>query len=128
MMMKCQQKNVIYVDSGFLEQRTSTATSVPTYNAGYPESWSSTKFPCRLGDSFLCQELNAFSANVRVRIYDKNGNFISSLPTMNGTVGAVGAKYGRFMLVQGNVVPGEITIKHEDDTTTEYKIIDRRGD
>lgn len=76
----------------------------------------------------MCQELNAFSANVRVRIYDKNGNFISSLPTMNGTVGAVGAKYGRFMLVQGNVVPGEITIKHEDDTTTEYKIIDRRGD
>lgn len=126
-MMKCQQKNIIYVDSGFLEQRTSTATSVPTYNAGYPESWSSTKFPCRLGDSFLCQELNAFSASVRVRIYGENGNYISFLPTMNGTVDAVDAKYGRIMLIQGNVVPGEITIKHEDNATTEYKIIDRRG-
>ena len=127
-MMKCQQKNVIYVDSGFLEQRTSTATSVPTYNASYPESWSSTKFPCRLGDSFLCQELNAFSASVRVRIYDENGNYIGFLTSLHGTVSTVGAKYGRFMLMKGNVVPGEITIKHEDDTTTEYKIIDRRGD
>ena len=126
-MMKCQQNNIIYIDSGFLEQRTSTATSVPTYNAGYPESWSSTKFPCRLGDSFLCQELNAFSASVRVRIYDEDGNYISFLSTMHETVSAVDAKYGRFMLIRGNVVPNEITIKHEDDTTTEYKIIDRRG-
>ena len=126
-MIKRQQKNIIYIDSGFLEQRTSTATSVPTYNAGYPESWSSTKFPCRSGDSFLCQELNAFSANVRVRIYDEDGHYIGFLPTMNEKVSAADAKYGRFVLVRGNVVPGEITIKHEDDTTTEYKIIDRRG-
>lgn len=75
----------------------------------------------------MCQELNAFSASVRVRIYDENGNYISLLSTMNETVSAVGAKYGRFMLTKGNVVPGEITIKHKDDTTTEYKIIDRRG-
>lgn len=123
--------DTIYIDKGFLEQRTSTSTSEPTENAQYPNAWCTTAFPVSQGDTILCPDLEYNDGNVRVRVYKENGSYLGFCASLNtASIADIDSRYARFMVTNdysGNpVIPQELTVEHSDGTTDVYKVLDRR--
>lgn len=119
-----QEENVIYIDSGFLELNTSTALSDPTYNATYPNAYSSTYIPVKYNDNVKC-DTTVQIGQQRTRGYNENG--IYNVNYMNFDIIAnLATKYIRFVCINGIGEIKSVTVTHPDGTIDIYKIIDRR--
>lgn len=126
--------NVVYIDDGFLEPDTSTATSKPTQNATFSHAWCSTSIPVTFDDTIEVS-MNGIGAisQTRLRLYDTDGSFESTYSTgyswkiqKVGNVVSVG--YARFMyLANDGSGLNSITVTHSDGTETVYQVIDRRS-
>ena len=118
-----QEENVIYIDSGFLEQRTSTAFSEPTFNQQYKKAWSSTCIPVDAGDVIHCNFVGA-SYNKRTRMYLSDGSYDSFDRVFDLTASKTG--YIRFMDVRGAGTLNGVIVNRIDGNVDIYKVIDRR--
>lgn len=118
-----REENVIYIDAGFLEQRTSTAFSEPTYNQQYKNAWSSTCIPVNTGDVIHCDFVGA-NYNKRTRMYLSDGNYDSFYRVFDLTVSKTG--YIRFMDIRGAGILNSVTVNRIDGNVDIYKVMDRR--
>ena len=119
-----QEKNVIYIDAGFLEQNTSTAFSEPTYNPRYPNAYSSTCIPVKFNDNIKC-DTTVSMVQQRVRGYVEDGTYCINYMGFDIVINTI-TKYIRFVCVHGIGETKSITVTHADGTIDIYKIIDRR--
>lgn len=120
-----QEENVIYVDSGFLEQNTSTAFSEPTYNPRYPNAYSSTCIPAKVNDDIKCDTTVSMSQQ-RVRAYVEDGTYLTYYMSFDIVIKTISTKYIRFVCSNGIGELKSVTVTHADGTSDTYKIIDRR--
>lgn len=121
-----QEENVIYIDSGFLEQRTSTAFSEPTFNQQYKNAWSATCIPVDAGDVIRCDFVDASynENNKRTRMYLSDGSYDSFFMFFDLTASKTG--YIRFMDTQGAGTLNGVIVNRIDGNVDIYKVIDRR--
>ena len=119
-----QEKNVIYIDAGFLEQKTSTAFSEPTYNPEYPNAYSSTCIPVKFNDDIKC-DTTVNRVRQRARGYNEDGTYYTLYMAFDTVINMI-TKYIRFVCIDGIGELKSITVTHADGTRDTYKIIDRR--
>lgn len=119
-----QEENVIYVDSGFLEQNSSTAFSEPTHNNSYPNAYSSTCIPVKFNDDIKC-DTTVKMGQQRARAYYDDGAYYINYMSFDLIANTI-VKYIRFLCVNGIGELKSVTVTHADGTSDTYKIIDRR--
>lgn len=127
MMIESDENPIIYIDSGFLEQKTSTAFSKPTVNETFTLAWSTTSIELQYMDEVIV-ESNVVNTNQRVRVYGKDGSYVASIfEGFNFVKSNPSDDYKYYRLLSLNV--GNLTsvaVKHTDGSITNYKIVDRR--
>lgn len=122
-----QEENVIYIDSGFLEQGTSTAFSEPTFNQQYKNAWSSTCIPVDAGDVIRCDFVGAsYIYDKRTRMYLSDGSYDYNSFYTDFDLTASKTGYIRFMEIQGAGTLNGVIVNRIDGNVDIYKVIDRR--
>ena len=123
-----QEKNVIYIDAGFLDGSV-RVDDLPKNNPQYPDAWSTTSFPVSENDIVKCNDLAQYNSEIRIRQYDSSGGQSNRLDVGYNITILYGMTHARLMYLNKDrkaPIPKELTVTHADGTIDIYKIIDRR--